>query len=139
MAGAAFGRGDDDRSRLVPALLAAAAEERGEFTVNGDGSAVRDLVHVADLADGVVTALRVADPGTWRVFTVGSGRPTSVAELVDVVARVTGRRVPVHHGPPVDEPSSLVADPARARAELGWPATRSTPERIVADAWAALR
>ncbi|MCD2198231.1 NAD-dependent epimerase/dehydratase family protein [Actinomycetospora endophytica] len=135
VAGAAAGRGDDDRSRVVPALLAAVAG--GRFTVNGDGSAVRDLVHVADLADGVVGALGVAEPGTWRAFTVGSGRGTSVAELIDVVGRVTGRSVPVLHGEAVDEPSRLVADPSRARRELGWAPTRSAPERIVADAWAA--
>ncbi len=139
VAGAAAGRGDQDRSRVVPALLAAVAGERDRFTVNGDGSAVRDLVHVADLADGVVAALAVAEPGTWRAFTVGSGRPTSVAELVDVVARVTGRPVPVHHGDPVDEPASLVADATRARTSLGWTAARSTPDRIVGDAWAAFR
>jgi UDP-glucose 4-epimerase len=137
VAGAVAGRGDEDRTRVVPALLATAAGERARFTVNGDGSAVRDLVHVADLADGVVAALGLAEPGTWRVLTVGSGRPTSVAELVDVVADVTGRPVPVHHGDPVDEPSRLVADPTRARVELGWSAPRSSPERIVADAWAA--
>lgn len=139
VAGAAAGRGDGDRSRVVPALLAAAAGQAGPFTVNGDGSAVRDLVHVADLAGGVVAALAVAEPGTWRALTVGSGRGTTVAELVDVVGRVTGRAVPVHHGEPVDEPACLVADPARARRELGWAPARSTPERIVADAWAALR
>jgi UDP-glucose 4-epimerase len=137
VAGAVAGRGDEDRSRVVPALLAAVTGERERFTVNGDGSAVRDLVHVADLADGVVAALGLAEPGTWRVFTVGSGRPTSVAELVEVVTAVTGRSVPVHHGDPVDEPSRLVADPTRARTELGWTAPRSTPSRIVADAWAA--
>ncbi|HEY2195693.1 MAG TPA: NAD-dependent epimerase/dehydratase family protein [Actinomycetospora sp.] len=137
VAGAVAGRGDEDRTRVVPALLATAAGERARFTVNGDGSAVRDLVHVADLADGVVAALGLAEPGTWRVLTVGSGRPTSVAELVDVVADVTGRPVPVHHGDRVDEPSRLVADPTRARVELGWSAPQSSPERIVADAWAA--
>ena len=57
-----------------------------------------------------------------------------MAELVDVVGRVIGRTVPVHHGDPVDEPSTLVADPTRARRELGWTSARSTPERIVAAA-----
>jgi UDP-glucose 4-epimerase len=139
VAGALGGRGDEDRTRLVPGLLAAVGGERERFTVHGDGSAVRDLVHVADFAEGVVAALGVGRPGTWRVFTVGSGRPTSVAELVEVVGAVTGRPVPVHHGDPVEEPPRLVADPTRARAELGWTGSRSTPERIVADAWAARR
>lgn len=137
VAGSLAGRGDHDRTRVVPGLLAAVTGERERFTVDGDGSAVRDLVHVADLADGVVAALARVEPGTWRVYTVGSGRPTSVAELVEVVGEVTGRPVPVHHGKPVDEPACLVADPTRARAELGWTAPRSTPSRIVADAWAA--
>ncbi|NMO88161.1 NAD-dependent epimerase/dehydratase family protein [Actinomycetospora sp. TBRC 11914] len=138
VAGAVAGRGDGDRTRLVPGLLATVLGERERFTVHGDGSAVRDLVHVADLAEGVVAALGVAGPGTWRAYTLGSGRPTSVAELVEVVGAVTGRPVPVHHDDPVEEPPRLVADPTRARAELGWTASRSTPERIVADAWAAV-
>lgn len=138
VAGALGGRGDGDRTRLVPGLLAAVRGKRDRFTVHGDGSAVRDLVHVADLADGVLAALGVAEPGTWRVYTMGSGRPTSVAALVSVVEAVTGRPVPVRHGEPVDEPARLVADPTRARVELGWTAPRSSAARIVADAWAAI-
>ena len=144
------GPGDRDTSRVVPALLASvssaamltldvtkAARTERPFTVNGDGSAVRDYLHVADLADAVLAAATVAEPGTWRAFTVGSGRGTSVAELVATVERVTGRQVPVRHGPAVDEPARLVADPSRARRELGWEPGRSDPERIVAEAWHA--
>ena len=142
------GPGDRDTSRVVPALLSSVSDGTSQtsdvrdpprsFTVNGDGSAVRDYLHVADLADAVLAAATVAEPGTWRAFTVGSGRGTSVADLVATVERVTGRQVPVRHGPAVDEPTRLVADPSRARRELGWEPWRSDPERIVAEAWHAV-
>ncbi|MEJ2870755.1 NAD-dependent epimerase/dehydratase family protein [Actinomycetospora sp. OC33-EN08] len=132
------GPGDPDPSRVVPALLArAAGATSAPFRVNGDGSAVRDYLHVDDIADAFLAAADTAEPGTWRAYTVGSGRGTSVADLIDTVRRVTGRAVPVEHGPAVVEPARLVADPARIRADLGWAATRSDPERIVADAWIA--
>ena len=142
------GPGDRDTSRVVPALLASVSDGTSQtsdvrdpprsFTVNGDGSAVRDYLHVADLADAVLAAATVAEPGTCRAFTVGSGRGTSVADLVATVERITGRQVPVRHGPAVDEPARLVADPSRARRELGWEPWRSDPERIVAEAWHAV-
>ncbi|WP_084681835.1 NAD-dependent epimerase/dehydratase family protein [Actinomycetospora chiangmaiensis] len=128
------GPGDRDASRVVPALLSGRP-----FRVNGDGSAVRDYLHVADLADAVVAASAAAEPGTWRAYSVGSGRGTSVAELVDVVGRVTGRSVPVEHAPAVAEAARLVADPTRITADLGWRPRRSDAERIVADVWEDLR
>ncbi|MFC5065805.1 NAD-dependent epimerase/dehydratase family protein [Actinomycetospora atypica] len=143
------GPGDRDMSRVVPALLANVSDGTSQtsdvrdpprsFTVNGDGSAVRDYLHVADLADAVLAAATVAEPGTWRAFTVGSGRGTSVAELIATVERVTGRPVDVRYGPAADEPARLVADPSRARDELGWEPRRSDPGRIVAEAWQAVR
>ncbi|WP_433802322.1 NAD-dependent epimerase/dehydratase family protein [Actinomycetospora sp. CA-084318] len=124
------GPGDTDTSRVIPALLSGRP-----FRINGDGSAVRDYLHVADLADAVVAAVDAAEPGTWRAYAVGSGRGTSVAGLVDTVERVTGRVVPVEHGPAVAEPARLVADPSRIGRELGWRPRRSDPQRIVTDAW----
>ncbi|GLZ56026.1 NAD-dependent epimerase/dehydratase family protein [Actinomycetospora sp. NBRC 106378] len=128
------GPGDRDTSRVLPALLSGRP-----FRVNGDGSAVRDYLHVADLADAVVAAVDAAEPGTWRPYAVGSGRGTSVAELVDTVARVTGERVLVEHGPAVAEPARLVADHSRITAELGWRPRRSDPRRVVADTWSSMR
>lgn len=129
------GPGDGDPTRLVPAVLAAAAGRSGPFVVNGDGSAVRDLVHVADAARAVVAALAVATPGTHRAVPVGSGRPVAVREVLDAAGRVTGRPVPVRHRAPAPEARAVTVDPARARDELGWVATCSGLERIVRDAW----
>lgn len=127
------GPGDADRTRLLPAILAAATGG-GEFVVNGDGSAVRDLVHVADAAEAFVAALAVAEPGSFRAVPVGSGRPVTVREVLDAVARVTGRPVPVRHRDAAAEPAAVTVDPAAARDALGWTARRSGVDRIVRDA-----
>ncbi|WP_281257445.1 NAD-dependent epimerase/dehydratase family protein [Actinophytocola xinjiangensis] len=128
------GPGDPDERRLIPKILAVAAG-RGEFVVNGDGSVIRDFVHVEDMADAVVLALDACAAGGWRGYDIGSGRRTSVLEVVRVVEDVTGRAVPVQHAPAVDEPAVLVADPTSARRELGWRPARSDVRRIVEDAW----
>jgi UDP-glucose 4-epimerase len=138
VAGAAGGRADPDGSRLVPAALAAAAGRRAGFVMNGDGSVVRELVHVADLADAWLLALEAARPGRHLVLNAGSGTGVSVAEVIGAVEHVTGRPVPVIRRPPADEPAALVGDSRRIRAELGWAPARSSLERIVADAWVAL-
>ncbi len=137
IAGASAGRGDTDPTRLVPAVLDAAAGARPELVVNGDGSAVRDFLHVADAADAFVTALDACTPGSWRAYHLGSGHPVAVREVIDAAGRVTGRTIPVRHRDATAEPASLVADAGRARAELGWVPHRSSIERIVTDAWAA--
>jgi UDP-glucose 4-epimerase len=140
VAGAArgLGHGDPDGTRLLPAALAAAAGRREAFTMHGDGSVVREFVHVADLADAWLLALEAAAPGRHLVYNVGSGEGVSVGEVLAAVERVTGRRVPVQRRPSADEPAALVADSARIRAELGWAPARSGIDRIVADAWAVL-
>lgn len=129
---------DDDPTRLLPRALRVAAGS-GAFPLNGDGSAVRELVHVADLADAYVLALDAARPGDHRVYNVGSGTGVSVAEMLAAVRRVTARPVPVERRPAADEPQALVADSRRIRAELGWTPRRSDLDTIVADAWAAAR
>lgn len=129
---------DRDTTRLLPRALQVAAEG-GAFPLNGDGSAVRELVHVADLADAYLLALDAARPGRHRVYNVGSGTGVTVAEVLEAVRRTTGRPVPVERRPAADEPQALVADSRRIRAELGWRPRRSDLDTIVADAWAALR
>lgn len=119
---------DTDPSRILPRVIAAAAT--GEpLGVNGDGTAVRDFVHVTDVARAVRLALTHA--GTYNV---GSGQGTSILDLVRVTEKVTGRRIEIHHQPPKPEPQSLVADIAKADRELGWRPLRSDLETIVRDA-----
>ena len=129
---------DPDPTRIVPRVLAVAAGESPSVEVNGDGSAVRDFLHVNDAAQAFVAALDAGPRvGAFRRYTVGSGVGTSVRDVVTAAQRVTGRPVPVVHRPPAGEPHALVCDPTRAAEDLGWKPCRSELDTIVGDAWAA--
>jgi UDP-glucose 4-epimerase len=127
---------DTDPTRIIPNVFRAITGELPHVTLNGDGSATRDFVHVADVAQAMVNALERASAGTYNI---GSGVGTSMAEIIEAAEGITGRSVPVEHNPPKPEPPNLIADIARARAELGWEPHRSTLERILTDAWKAWR
>jgi UDP-glucose 4-epimerase len=131
------GGADPEPSRIVPRVLAAAAGQVPGVEVNGDGTAVRDYLHVLDAADAFVAALEHGGPGGARRYNVGSGRGASVLDVVAAAERVTGRPVPVVHRPAAAEPAALVCDPTRARTELGWQPWRSDLDGIVRDAWQA--
>ena len=143
VAGAHLGLGERHapETHLVPNLLRVAAGEKESADVYGtdyptrDGTAVRDYLHVADLADAHLRALERVVPGTHRVINLGTGGGHTVREVLDAVRRVTGLPVPAVDGPrrPGD-PAVLVAANARARRELGWAPTRTLDE-TVADAW----
>ena len=130
-------------THAIPLLLDAAAGGRG-FTIFGDdyptadGTCVRDYVHVSDLADAHVRALRALLDGAGSMaLNLGTGRGWSVRELVATVRAVAGRDVPVQFGPrrPGDPPA-LIADPARAREKLGWRPRHCELAMQVSHAWA---
>jgi UDP-glucose 4-epimerase len=139
VAGAADGYGDPDTSRIIPKTLLVAAGQADRLKVNGDGSAIREYTHVADMARACVLSLdsSVGSAG-HRTYNVGSGTCVSVREVIETTERVTGRPVPVHWGPSANEPPELRADSSRIRAELGWQPARSDLETIISDAWHAL-
>ncbi|MGH8901354.1 MAG: NAD-dependent epimerase/dehydratase family protein [Egibacteraceae bacterium] len=136
VAGAAGGITDSDLTRLVPKALAVASGAAPFLEVNGDGSVVRELTHVADLADAYALALDAITAGQHRVFNVGGGTGVTINEVIAAVEEITGRPLPVRTRPVQNEPAVLVASSDRIRAQLGWQPTRSTLRRIVADAWA---
>ena len=135
-AGASAGLGDDDLTRIVPSAVAVAAGRQPVLEINGDGSAIRDFVHVDDLADAFVLALDACQPGTHQVYNVGN-LGLSVSAVVESVERVTGRAVPVRHLSPRPEPAVVMGDSTRIRTELGWEPRRSSVDQIVSDAWHA--
>lgn len=131
------GGADPDPTRLVPRVLTAAAS-RSPLGVNGDGSAVRDYVHLRDAAAAFVACVEhLPEAGNAVRYNIGSGHGTSVMDVVTAVERVTGRQVLLEHRPPASEPATLICDPAKAVAEIGWAPRNSDIDTIVRDAWAA--
>jgi UDP-glucose 4-epimerase len=105
--------------------------------VYGDGSAVREFVHVRDVAAAFVTALEACETGESAVYNVG-GTSASVREVLQTVEEVTGRPVDVTWRPAnPDEVPVQRTDTFRLRS-LGWEPTHSTLGEIVSDQWAAV-
>lgn len=138
IAGALPGHPDLDQTRLIPRLLAVQQGRAPELVLNGDGSAVRDFLHVTDMAAAFVLALQACEPGTWRAYNVGSGQPNTVGEVISTVEAVTRRPVARRQVPAASEPHTLLADSTRIRTELGWQPRRSSLKEIITDAWTAL-
>lgn len=139
-----IGEVHDPETRAAPLAILAALGRGGPFKIFGtdyptpDGSAIRDYVHVSDLADAHVAALRyLLDGGGSNVFNLGTGIGTSVFELVACVERVGGRPLPVQRCPRrIGDPPILVADPQHAISVLNWRPCHSSIDEIVRTAWA---
>ncbi len=145
VAGASIDHGEDHReeTHLIPRLLDAARGARGPVPIHGadyateDGTAVRDYVHVLDVGEAHLRAMRyLADGGESTTLNLGSERGASVREVVRAVESVTGRRVPVREGPRrAGDPPVLIASAERARRVLGWGPQFGDLETILETAW----
>jgi UDP-glucose 4-epimerase len=143
-AGASEARGEDHRpeTHLIPIVLQVALGQRACVQVFGDdyptrdGTAVRDYVHVQDLADAHVLALEALEPGEAKAFNLGNGLGASVAEVLEVARSVTGHAIPATVAPRrAGDPPTLVADSGLAARTLGWRPSRAALETIVSSAW----
>jgi UDP-glucose-4-epimerase GalE len=144
-----IGEDHTPETHLVPLVIEAALGRRPYVEVFGtdyptsDGTAVRDFIHVADLAEAHERALAhlLADRGS-AALNVGTGRGHSVREVIKAVQVLSGKDIPVRNSPrrPGDPPI-LVADPRRAQGVLGWQPRMPGLEDIVATAfrWHASR
>ncbi|MET9464792.1 UDP-glucose 4-epimerase GalE [Streptomyces sp. NPDC006544] len=137
-----FGERHDPETHLIPLVLQVALGEREAISVFGDdyptpdGTCVRDYIHVADLAQAHLDALREAAAGEHLVCNLGNGNGFSVREVIETVRKVTGRQIPETLAPRrAGDPAVLVASARRAHDRLGWTPTRSDLTGIVTDAW----
>ncbi len=137
-----IGEDHDPETHLIPLILQAAAGERERIEIYGtdyptdDGTAVRDYIHVTDLARAHVKALEYLQRGSESdVFNLGTGRGYSVREMVQSAERVSGRSVRAHEAPRrAGDPPRLIADPSKAERVLGWRAEYDL-ETIMQTAW----
>ena len=133
----------EPETRLVPRALFAALGRIPALDVFGsdypteDGTAVRDYVHVSDLAEAHVLALKGLDGDVaGRVVNLGTGRGYSVKEVIDAVQAETGLRVPLAWSPRRDgDPASVVAAASLAARTLSWEPRLSELRQIVRTAW----
>ena len=142
-AGASDERGEDHdpELHLIPIVLQVALGQRSDVTIFGDdyltpdGTCVRDYIHVVDLAQAHVLALRALDGGS-RVYNLGNGQGFSVREVIETARRITGHPIPAKVGPrrPGD-PATLVASSEKIRRELGWEPRYPTLDAIIETAW----
>ncbi|WP_439814796.1 UDP-glucose 4-epimerase GalE [Zavarzinia sp. CC-PAN008] len=136
------GEAHEPETHAIPLAIAAAEGRLPAFQVMGtdyptpDGTAVRDYIHVQDLAEAHVAALAYLQAGGGSgAFNLGTGSGTSVRQIVEAVERAAGRPVPVRHGARrAGDPAILVADPSRAERAFGWRAAIRDPDQIVASA-----
>ncbi|HZS03575.1 MAG TPA: UDP-glucose 4-epimerase GalE [Blastocatellia bacterium] len=144
-AGATAHRGEhhEPETHLIPNVLAAAQRKLPHVPVFGDdyatrdGTAVRDYIHVADLAAAHALALRRLRSGAEsECLNLGNGQGYSVLEVIESARRVTGEQIEIRMEPrrPGD-PSHLVADAAMARAVLAWQPRRPLLDDIIRTAW----
>jgi UDP-arabinose 4-epimerase len=142
--GTEIGELRDPETHLIPRAMMTLQGYINDFAVFGtdfdtpDGTAVRDYVHVSDLADAHVTALKQLLSGSpGGVFNLGTGHGYSVKEVLQAIETVAGQRLPPATGPRRSgDPAVLIADPTRARQVLGFDPVRSDLANIVQTAWA---
>lgn len=131
------------KTHLITLCMEAAAGRVGSLSVFGtdyptpDGTCIRDYIHVADLADAHLDALRYLDGGgADDVFNLGNGTGHSVRDVVACAREVTGVDFAVVEAPRREgDPTELVASSQRATACLGWRPRRGELATIVGDAW----
>jgi len=137
-----IGERHEPETHVIPLAIEAALRQDRTFTVNGsnfdtrDGTAVRDYIHVTDLAHAhVLAGEKLLGERGVHVYNLGTGIGTTVGELVEAVSRISGSNLRVAYGAPRQgDPPVLVAARAKAERELGWIPRQSGIDQIVETA-----
>ena len=139
----AIGEAHNPETHLIPLILQVPNGKRSAISVFGDdyptkdGTCVRDYIHVADLAQAHILAMRyLLSGGESDVFNLGNGVGFTVKEVVEVARKVTGHPIPTEISPRrAGDPAQLVASSQKARKILGWDPQYADLETIVSTAW----
>ncbi len=138
-----FGEVHDPETHIIPIVLQVALGQRPQVQIYGDdyptpdGTAIRDYIHVEDLAQAHMLALGwLAEGGESRIFNLGNGSGFSVKEVIDTARKVTGREIVAQAGPRrVGDPPVLVASSEEVTTSLGWKPKYPGLEEIIKTAW----
>jgi len=142
-AGATPTRGEDHdpELHLIPLVLQVALGKREKVSIFGedyptrDGTCVRDYIHVIDLAQAHILALRALDRGS-SFYNLGNGEGFTVKEVIDTAREITGRAIRADIGPRrAGDPAVLVAASDKIRKELGWVSQFPRVHEIIESAW----
>ena len=139
-----IGEDHSPESHLIPLVLQVANNQREQIMMFGDdydtkdGTCIRDYIHVSDLSDAHVLAVkRLENGGDSKIFNLGNGTGFSVKEIVEISRKVTGHAIPaLVKGRRAGDPGSLIASAEGATKELGWKPKFSSVEKIIETAWA---
>jgi UDP-glucose 4-epimerase len=132
----------DPETHLIPLVLRAAAGLREGVQIYGtdyptpDGTAIRDYIHVEDLARAHLLALDATTPSTHAIYNLGNGTGFSVREVIDTAREVTGLPITATEvGRRAGDPAVLVASSDKIRRELGWVPEKPGLDQMIGDAW----
>jgi UDP-glucose 4-epimerase len=144
VAGASAARGESRRreTHLIPLILEAIQSNAPHVTVFGDdyptpdGTCIRDYVHVLDIAEAHLRALKEIDRLSGNAFNVGTGSGHSICQVIDAVRRITGSNISQKVAPrrPGD-PAVLVASGDKMRRDFSWQPRHSSLDEIISSAW----
>jgi UDP-glucose-4-epimerase GalE len=138
-----LGENHTPETHLIPSIIQAALGLKDEIVVYGtdfptqDGSAIRDYIHVQDLADAHVLALRyLLEKQTSAAINLGTGKGSSVLEIISAIQKFCGKTLPVRlESRRPGEPSTLAADSRKAFELLGWQPIHSELPILIESAW----
>jgi len=139
---ATWGERHEPETHIIPILLQVASGRRTQFDIYGsdwptpDGTCLRDYVHVSDIADAHILAMKKMGTPGFNVYNIGTGKSHSVREVWQLASEVTQKKIAARQSPRrAGDPAILCADPARLKAELGWEPKHSDLKGIIQGAW----
>ncbi|GAC1366980.1 MAG: UDP-glucose 4-epimerase GalE [Ktedonobacteraceae bacterium] len=145
-ASGSLGEMHNPETHLIPIVLQAAAGQRPSVQIYGtdyetpDGTAIRDYIHVEDLARAHLLALASAQAGQHRIYNLGNGHGFSVREVIEAARKVTGIHIKAVEAPRrAGDPAVLVASSTKIQHELGWRPEKAALETMIGDAWTWLQ